>query len=1306
MVLRAQAAVSILSALLLLYICLQSSLATSTAATDLSDAPISHDGRQLQQVDGFYGLQQHVSKPHTRRSAINIKKDRKDALPKQPQHPKQQDEQQQQQQQLDVPPVQHREQQHILEEPLEHQQQVQEHPHPHQQHQQEQQQLQVEEIEQPQPRQQEQQQRQEEKEEVDIISKQLHHQLLPREEQDPADSQQKQHMPGQQQQQQQQQQPALSKSQQLELNPDPELPKPRWVQPGDDSKPSHPDENGNSDGDTHSAGAGGDDDAVDADSTNSAKAPKWLLEPGSGEQHASPDRSSSSSSTVDPTKASNPAVGADGTEHVKAPKWQVQPGVAGEDSSLVTDSSPGVAEAESGSFTPPKWVTDTYADAGATEDSQQQQDPALKLEGAEDAVEEAEDALEEDEALYPEDYEPGALASKTPRHLRRRKHAKAHLKPHHETPNPSYSVLPGKPAHQQYEALKEYPYKAVEDYLSNQYDLDIIEDNYQHHQKHTAQQKQVNPRQGEAPHQQQQQQYNMPQVPHEGNLRHTWHEVHDQLQQEQQHQQYSSGYDHADHPPKQHHKSSQDQHQLQRPYQQQKQRAEYEPSPGQQLPPLYADSGSSLDEEDSHAWEERRYELQKRLKLRHEQYKRAQQGRKQQPKQQQPEQQQQQGPVGGDEEQHQHSRGSYKDEMQQYLEPHHQQQQQQPEQQQEPHHHHQQQQQQQQQSKRSWRDELREESEEADYKDDNEPWFKSKTDASFVGGKPGQHQQQQASGDPLKGLLPEDPLESLVPKDPLEQLLQPPGTDTYYRDSDKEETIPDALQDLKNQLISGPTENQQQQQQQKVTTPGLRKERPTIPPSKQQQQQQQGPSDLTGNFITDKLNKGLLADGNQHQQQHDPLKELMQVPEQQQQQQQQQTSDSLEDLKDQLLTPDPQKQQQQQQLPLHKDFTPGDSSGGFWGNGAATGSSRKQQPQAHSITPGDSSGGFWGDGPAKGNKQQQQQKQGHGFGNNSPVPRQQLGPSKNIFSGGSSQLPKWASDTLAPELQPRFDFFGGGSAKPIKGIFGGGSGKPIKAKHSRPLPNDRDTDEHGSEPADDQFNWGPEEQQDWTQERLPERDERKSREETHVHPRDQRDQRPKLVGEDQEEWFQRSVPEPEQAVEDEPETRERIQNAGEQPSVPKWAQPLPTDALLSVDHTDSPRQQQQQQQQQQQLPLPLPQQPSVATPVAESEIEAAFPACSDSQQILQCGQLPVETAAEQETHRMCCRMFAPRRIPSELLPPPVERVECERWDLEDDGPLAQPLEWFWEQQQGACTAKATAAVPTFAADRVSLVGAL
>lgn len=126
----------------------------------------------------------------------------------------------------------------------------------------------------------------------------------------------------------------------------------------------------------------------------------------------------------------------------------------------------------------------------------------------------------------------------------------------------------------------------------------------------------------------------------------------------------------------------------------------------------------------------------------------------------------------------------------------------------------------------------------------------------------------------------------------------------------------------------------------------------------------------------------------------------------------------------------------------------------------------------------------------------------------------------------------------------------------------------------------------------------------------------------------------------------------------------------------------------------------------QQLPLPLPQQPSFATPVAESEIEAAFPACSDSQQILQCGQLPVETAAEQETHRMCCLMFAPRRIPSELLPPPVERVECERWDLEDDGPLAQPLEWFWEQQQGACTAKATAAVPTFAADRVSLVGAL
>jgi len=97
----------------------------------------------------------------------------------------------------------------------------------------------------------------------------------------------------------------------------------------------------------------------------------------------------------------------------------------------------------------------------------------------------------------------------------------------------------------------------------------------------------------------------------------------------------------------------------------------------------------------------------------------------------------------------------------------------------------------------------------------------------------------------------------------------------------------------------------------------------------------------------------------------------------------------------------------------------------------------------------------------------------------------------------------------------------------------------------------------------------------------------------------------------------------------------------------------------------------------------------------ESEIEAAVPACSDAEQILHCGQLPVDTNTEQDTYRTCCRMFMPRKVPAGLLPPPAAAVDVERVDLESDGSLSKPLNWCFEKSEGACAIKKFAKIPTF-----------
>jgi hypothetical protein len=102
-----------------------------------------------------------------------------------------------------------------------------------------------------------------------------------------------------------------------------------------------------------------------------------------------------------------------------------------------------------------------------------------------------------------------------------------------------------------------------------------------------------------------------------------------------------------------------------------------------------------------------------------------------------------------------------------------------------------------------------------------------------------------------------------------------------------------------------------------------------------------------------------------------------------------------------------------------------------------------------------------------------------------------------------------------------------------------------------------------------------------------------------------------------------------------------------------------------------------------------------------ADVEDANPSCSSAQQILQCGQMPVATAADIDAHQQCCRMYAPRRIPSALLPPPPAKVDCERWDLEVNGSLSEPLKWYFEKGEGACTVKAVAKIPTFGANQVS-----
>lgn len=102
-----------------------------------------------------------------------------------------------------------------------------------------------------------------------------------------------------------------------------------------------------------------------------------------------------------------------------------------------------------------------------------------------------------------------------------------------------------------------------------------------------------------------------------------------------------------------------------------------------------------------------------------------------------------------------------------------------------------------------------------------------------------------------------------------------------------------------------------------------------------------------------------------------------------------------------------------------------------------------------------------------------------------------------------------------------------------------------------------------------------------------------------------------------------------------------------------------------------------------------------------ADVEDANPSCSSAQQILQCGQMPVATAADISAHQQCCRMYAPRRIPTALLPPPPAKVDCQRWDLEVNGSLSEPLKWYFEKGEGTCTVKAIAKIPTFGANQVN-----
>lgn len=708
-----------------------------------------------------------------------------------------------------------------------------------------------------------------------------------------------------------------------------------------------------------------------------------------------------------------------------------------------------------------------------------------------------------------------------------------------------------------------------------------------------------------------------------------------------------------------------------------------------------------------------------RLKLRHEQYRRAQEGR-----QRREQQQQQQQPYLHHPHHEQHTEDSYS--------PHH------------PHSPYEREEQEQEldkhkPNKRSWRDELREESED-EYlpEDDSKPWYQHSSsggdgsssskkgsggDKSFFGGNYSggdkakqpqpyksnskddsihskhstQHSGQQdmqksGAGDPLTDLLPHDPLQTLLPKDPLATLLpgqQKPGSaggssndeppssgyakdggpddDSYSsHDSSSRDKVPDVLENLRKQLLAPP---KQQTGGDNKNVPG-RRERPTIPPSKRQQQQQPGggsdllkgllppgkqqqeqqerDADAIKDLVKDKLQEGLLPGGKQNQQQQDPLKNLASPHDPLKDlasprdplQDLASPPDALSDLKDQLLS----------------------------GHGQRKGSS--------SIVPGDTSGNFWGDSSsaAGGRRQQQRQQEVDEDGQEerqAPAPHKQphnSGSSANsIFGGGSSQAPRWAlgaGDEEAParkreadqdgddatsfEPEETLDFFAGGGVKP----------PPSKGGGKR---NDFDqpwNDDRREEPS----MWEPEDQEDWELERQPEERPRK------------------------------------RAAREQQQEQVRKPDWGQRVSVPKWAQQVvPGEARLAADSVGDGQQLQQQQQLQ-----------GVGNPEVEEIDAAAFPACSDATQILQCGQLPVETAAEQEAHSACCRMFAPRRIPSELLPPPAEKVECDRWDLDEGGPLSQPLDWHFAHKpvkgakpSEACTAKATAAIPSFADDRVS-----
>lgn len=94
----------------------------------------------------------------------------------------------------------------------------------------------------------------------------------------------------------------------------------------------------------------------------------------------------------------------------------------------------------------------------------------------------------------------------------------------------------------------------------------------------------------------------------------------------------------------------------------------------------------------------------------------------------------------------------------------------------------------------------------------------------------------------------------------------------------------------------------------------------------------------------------------------------------------------------------------------------------------------------------------------------------------------------------------------------------------------------------------------------------------------------------------------------------------------------------------------------------------------------------------------ASQSCSNAQQILSCGQLPVTTAKDRQARQRCCSMNA-SPIAISLLPPRLDGVGCQRGDLEARGPLSQPLNWHFEED-GGCTALATAQVPTFDAHQV------